>query len=288
MKLTQAYDSGELVIVSDFSPPRGADPSAIEDAAGLDADFICVAYSPGKAVRVDSAALAAAIKLRAGRDVVFNLATRDMNRLAIQNHLLGAQVLGLENLLIIQGDPFTERDLERVKPAGDYTTTGLIAAVHDLNQGVDFRGLKLRTPTDFCIGAAIDLGHGVEREARLAARKAEAGAHFFLTQPIFDPGERERFLEAFRAAAGHDLEQPVFWGLQVMARDGVSFSNVPAALKQQLDAGRDGAELALELLHAFRAAGIHGIYIVPPIMRGGARDYPAAQRVIAAARTRAV
>ena len=60
--------------------------------AAIDADFISVAYNPGRAVRVSSAMLAAAIKEQVGKETVFTLATRDMNLLALQSLLLGAQV----------------------------------------------------------------------------------------------------------------------------------------------------------------------------------------------------
>ena len=32
--------------------------------------------------------------------------------------LLGAQLLGLENVIVAKGDPFSPRDLERVKSCG--------------------------------------------------------------------------------------------------------------------------------------------------------------------------
>ena len=60
MKVTEALESaGERpVFVCDFSPPRGGDPGLFEDAQALESDFVCVAYNPGKAVRVDSVAAA--------------------------------------------------------------------------------------------------------------------------------------------------------------------------------------------------------------------------------------
>ena len=73
----------------------------------VDADFVSVAYSPGRSVRVDSTAMAQVIGLSGDQDVIFSLAPRDMNKLALQNHLLGAQALGLENVVVLGGDDFT-------------------------------------------------------------------------------------------------------------------------------------------------------------------------------------
>ena len=206
MKITDrcAEAGDQPVYIYDFSPPRGADRAALDNARVIDADFICVAYNPGKAVRVDSAMLAYSIKHEAGKDVIFNLGTRDMNKLALQSHLLGAQMLGLENLVVIQGDVFTQRDRDRVREVADFRPTTLVEALTSMNQGVDFRGSNLRVPTDFCIGASIDLDRGIEREAALTARKAAAGAHFFITQPVFSTTQAGAFLSSYESIANED------------------------------------------------------------------------------------
>ncbi len=282
MKVSEAVERNPAgpTFICDFSPPRSGTPDALADASKLQADFICVAYNPGKAVRVDSSAAAFEIKRATGRDAVFNLSPRDMNKLAIETRLLGAQVLGLENVLVIQGDPIVERDA--TTSVADFTATGLIAAISQLNQGIDYKGGKLRSPTDFCIGSAIDLGKGIESEAALAHRKAEAGAHFFVTQPVWSADRIEAFAQAYEAVAGGPLTRPVFWGLQVLVADGVIFSSVPEAVRVRLSEGRDAVEIALETYAALRDAGIGSFYLVPPIQRGGARDYDAAARFLTA------
>ncbi len=187
--------TGHTSIICDFSPPRSGDPSVVEQAQ-LDVDFISVAYNPGRAVRTNSAMLASAIQ-RSGKDTVFTLATRDMNKLAVQSQLLGAQMLGVQNVVVVQGDPFSERDRSLVIPVNDYQPTGLIADIAQMNQGQDFREANLRTPTGLCIGAAVDLGRGIEEEAQLAVRKVNAGANFLITQPIFDVDHVARFRDTY-------------------------------------------------------------------------------------------
>lgn len=262
-------------IICDYTPPRGGDPALLDGARDLAAaDFIAVAYNPGKLVRADSAAAALAIKQRQGTDVIFNLSPRDMNRLALQTRLVGAQLLGLENVLVIQGDALTERDGAAAVNA--YTASGLAAAIAALNQGTDLKGSNLRAPTDFCIGASADLNRGVRAEAELTARKVAAGAHYLVTQPIFAASEARDFLEAYAEVAGAPLAIPVFWGLQLLRADGVLFSNVPQPVLDGLQQGRDGVDIAAELYAGFVEAGIDCFYLVAPIMKGGARDYEAA------------
>lgn len=273
--------TGHTIFLCDFSPPRAGDPQLLEEAAALDVEFISIGYNPGRSVRADSAMLAAAIKQRVGKEVMFTLATRDMNKLALQSHLLGAQLLGLENVMVVRGDPFSERDLALAKEVGDFKPTELIAAIAAMNQGLDYRGTRLPAGTDFCIGASADLGRGIEKEARLVRRKVQAGAHFLVTQPIFDVADAERFRDGYGTISSEPLTVPVFFGLQVLEQDGVIFSSVPQRVRDELDRGRSGVEMALDLYQKFQESGIHNIYLVPPIRRGGIRNYGAAREVLA-------
>ena len=274
------YEStGRSGFICDFSPPRSGSISEAR-RAHIPADFISVAYNPGRAVRANSAMLAAAIRRETGKETIFTLATRDMNRLAIQSLLLGAQMLGLENVVVVQGDPFSDRDLTLTKRVNDYRPTGLIAGIRAMNEGVDFRGSSLREPTGFCIGATFDLGKGIEREAALAARKVDAGADFLMSQPIFDPEDAHRFRDSYERQSGEALGVPVFYGLQILEAGGVLFSTVPEGVRAELERGRSGVEIAVELYGRFREAGLHDVYLMPPIRRGGARDYGAARELL--------
>ena len=263
--------------ICDYSPPRSGRPEDIP-VSPENADFVSVAYNPGRAVRLNSVAMAAALRDQRGADPIFTLATRDMNRLALESLLLGAQALGLENVIAVAGDPFGPRDV--ATPVNDYRTTDLISALANLNDGVDHRGRSLRAPTDFCIGAVVDLGKGIEAEARLAVRKVEAGAHFLITQPVFDPDDVSQFAEACVRASGEELAVPLFYGVGLMETDGVSFASVPQWVTDDLANGRSGVDIALEVWSVLRSAGVGDCYVVPPIRRSGASNYAAAREFI--------
>ncbi len=283
MKITDkcAAQGDQMIYISDFTPLKSAvADDSLKHAQGLEVDYICVAYNPGKAVRVASAMLAYSIKQHTERDVIFNLSTRDMNKLALQSYLLGIQMLGLDNVVVLKGDDFTPRNLETVKDVSDFKPTELIQSIAAMNEGVDYKGLKLKAATDFCIGATIDLGQGIEQAAKLTYKKVQAGTHFFLTQPVFSSAEVTAFLDAYQAVAGAKLTQPVFFGLQVFRPGGIIFSNVPEQIRQDLDKGRDGTDIALEILEQLQTFGLKRIYLIPPIIKGGARDYKAAQQVL--------
>lgn len=266
---------GRPLFLCDFSPPRSADVAALDSARTLDADFLCVAYGPGRSVRLDSAVAAYQIKERLQKDVVFNVACRDMNKLAMQTHLLGASALGLENVLVLQGDPFPASEPLHLSPTARFTPTELIASIKSMNEGLDFRGRKLASPTRFCVGGGVDLGKGLDKEARLAKKKIEAGADFLLTQPVFDSATALHFMDAL----GSD-RIPVFFGVQVLIKDGVIFADVPQRVRNDLEKGRAGTEIAAEVIDELMRAGLDTFYLVPPIVKGGGRDYAAAQEVL--------
>lgn len=285
-KVVDAYagSTDRILVICDYSPPRGADARLLEPARKLDVDFVSVAYNPGKSTRVNSAVAAYWIKANLEKDVLFTLATRDMNKVAVQSLLLGAQLLGLENLVIVGGDAFSERDLSLQKSVNDYSPTGLLRSINEMNQGVDFKGLKLTSPTDFCVGASIDLGRGLESEVALTHRKAEAGAHFFISQPTFTADAPVDFAARYADRYGVELALPIFHGVQVMSRDSIGFGDVPQWVTDDLERGRTGADIAVHVLHEFADAGFRSIYLVSPILRGGRRDYEAAQAALEAFR----
>ena len=252
----------------------------LEPARHLDVDFISVAYNPGKSTRVSSAMAAYWIKANLGKDVVFTIATRDMNKVAIQSLLLGAELLGLENLVIVKGDGFSAGEVASVRDVSDYRPTELIRSINDMNQGIDFKGLKLRSSTSFCVGASIDLGRGIEAEAKLTRQKVEAGAHFFISQTTFRPDIPIEFMRHYAYTYGEELSLPIYHGIQVMARDGVLFAGVPEWVTNDLAKGRSGSDIALQVLHQFYEIGFRSFYLVPPILKGGRRDYDAAQAVL--------
>ena len=270
--------TGHSSIMCDFSPPRSGEPNIVTQAQ-IDANLILVAYNPGKAVRTSSPMLAAAIQ-QSGKDTVFTIATRDMNKLAVQSLLLGAQTLGLQNVVVVQGDPFSDRRISGVASVNDYRPTELIADIAMLNRGIDFKGRRLGAPTDFCIGASVDLGRGIEKEAQLALRKVQSGAEFLITQPIFDVDHVARFRESYGYHAGKAGTLPIFFGLQILENDGVVFTSVPSSIKSELERGRSGMDIALDLYQKFQDARLNNIYLMPPIKRGGIRNYDAAQEFI--------
>ena len=284
--VSEAVDNaadGAAVIICDVSPPRGADAGSLVDAARVGADFLCAAYSPGRSVRLGSAVTAGILTQRFGRRAAFNLAVRDMNRIAIQSALLDAAALGVDNVAALRGDPLSERDSRLASAVNDYTTTALLRDIGEMNRGRDFRGRRLDAPTAFCAGATADLSNPIEREATLAARKAKAGAEFILCQAAFDAARTLAFARRLAERLAPETAAPrLFAGVQIPSADGTIFGSAAdrARVLAELCAGSPGLDIAAENAAALHDAGFNLFYIIPPILPKGARDYEAADLLI--------
>ena len=275
-----ARRGGEPTFICDFSPPRGPSYGDIGSALSLNAHCLSVPYNPGKSVYANSAIAARALKSHTGNEVAFTIATRDMNILAAQSLLLGAALLGLQNVIVVRGDDFTPTELRHTKPVHDRAPTALIGSIAAMNQGIDFRGHRLSDPTDFCVGATIDTNRGIESEVRLAHRKIESGAHFLLSQPGFTTDTPLQFIHAYERSHGAPPSIPIFHGIQMIALGSRAFSPVPHSVRDSLRAGVSPADIAIRTVSGFIEAGITAFYLMPPIFPGGARDYHSAAQVL--------
>jgi 5,10-methylenetetrahydrofolate reductase len=284
--LEMARAEGRMGVVCDVSPPRTSGPLDFEPMRRLRADALCCAYLPGRAVRLDSATMAWMLQHELGVEAAYALATRDMNRLALSAHMLSAAAMGVSNVVVLHGDDFSTRDRRRVRAVRDTTPTQTIATATQLAAGRDFRGRELGARVSLCVGAAFNSNRDLPAEAALAFRKAQAGAQFFLTEPICDSAYPEQVDAAYRAASGAHLDLPVCWGVPVLARESVALSAVPQPWQEALAAGCSGSELAIELLRQLWDRGVRNAYVIPPIFAGGERDYGAAATVIDALRAR--
>ena len=267
-------------IVCDVSPPRGGSTQLLEGIADVTPDMFFVAANPGRTVRASSSAVAQWIESNTKIPALFAMTTRDMNKTAMQTTLLGAHVMGLRNLVVVKGDNFTTtRGCADVSVKG-FTSTEFIRSVKKLNKRTDFTGRVLSEPTDFCVGSTLDTSRDWGSEITLTANKIRCGSDFLIAQPNFDPVVTEQFLEQYQGNQRSELNVPIMWGVQIMSRDSISFTDVPEQVTKELALGNAGYEIALDMIHKYQEIGINHFYLVPPIFPGGRRDYESAQAVI--------
>jgi methionine synthase I (cobalamin-dependent)/5,10-methylenetetrahydrofolate reductase len=280
-RLQQKLEAGEFVISVELDPPMGLNPSKIlTGAAQLQqdgVDCINIADSPLARVRMSCIALARLIQDHLGLETIIHFTTRDRNLMALQSELLGAHALGLRNILALTGDPLRVGDYPNTTGVWDVDSVGLIRIIRGMNEGHDAAGGSIGARACFHIGAALNLnvsGEEAERELEKYRRKLEAGAHFIMTQPIYELAPLERFLERvgrppvpliLGCIPLHSARHAEFLHNEVA---GIS---IPEHVRKRMHAAGDqgseeGLRLAQELLLEARHL-VQGVYLLPSYRR---------------------
>jgi methionine synthase I (cobalamin-dependent)/5,10-methylenetetrahydrofolate reductase len=284
--LQGAIARGAFVVAVEMEPPRSFNTATLVAAAGTlreaGADVIDVADSPMAKMRMSAWAACRLIQEQVGVETVLHFPTRGRNLLRLQGDLLGAHALGIRNLFVCVGDPVTIGDYPHGSNNVDVTATGLLALITDeLNQGRDRAGSSIGEPTAFFVGAAASPNTpDLAREARLLRRKADAGAAFLLTQPVYDVAAIEALRGAYERENGRALAVPLLVGvLPLLSSRHAEFLHnevpgisVPDEARERMrkagdEAWREGLSMASELVGALREIGAAGVYVMPQFGR---------------------
>ena len=269
MRFRDRLCGGRFVVTMDTMPPKGTDLTrmlrALAPARGR-VDAINAPDMPSAVMRLSALAAARALKEQ-GFEPILQMTCRDRNRLALQADLLGAAVLGIENVLVLGGDDVSLSDHPGARGVFDLDSVALLEVARGLERGVDMAGHRLEGAPRFCLGAAANPNAASpDHELREMAAKVRAGAEFFQTQPVFD-------LDAFAAfmKRAEGLGVPVLAGVFLlksarMARymnENVPEVHVPAWVIAALEGAKEPAakslEIALSILQGLRGlcAGVH-------------------------------
>lgn len=192
--------AGERVTAVELLPPRGSDPEAMIRAArrvseaGVDA--VNVPDGARATMRMGGIAASALVQREAGVEAVTHYSCRDRNLVGMTSDLLGAEALGLHNLLLVTGDPPKTGPYPDATAVFDVDAIGLTNLVRRLNHGRDLGGHPLGSRTSFVIGVGVNpAADNREREMKRWYWKVDAGAEFAVTQPVFEADSLVRFLE---------------------------------------------------------------------------------------------
>jgi methylenetetrahydrofolate reductase (NADPH) len=200
MEFKERLDSQKFMILAELQPPKGTELletfEQIERLKGRVDAFNVPDLQTG-VMRLGSLSACALMKSK-GVEVVFNLSCGDRNRLALQSELLNASVLGLENILLLQGDPPSLGDHFESRAVFDLDVLGLLAAARRLQEGYDLSGNVLRGKPLFCTGTPVRAsanGSLLESELESMEKKIGLGAEFFLTDSVYDLPVFESFIK---------------------------------------------------------------------------------------------
>ena len=269
----------EFVVTVELDPPRGHTVEKLVQGAKLlrERGVDIVDINDGSLGRVRMAVLPTALLVReaTGLDINMHFTCRDRNLMGIQGDLLGAHALDVRNILAMTGDPPRAGDYANATAVFDVDGVGLMEILRRMNEGQDATGSSIGEPTSFYVGAALNpAAEDVAREIDRFQRKVRAGARWVQTQPVYDLGELDRFLER---AGGSPV--PVLVGILPLhsARHAEFLHNevpgitIPEDVRRRLREAGDGAlrvgiEMAQELVRGVRGR-YAGAYLMPSFGR---------------------
>ncbi len=279
-KLGARLTKGEFVVSVELTAPAGSDltktKQQVADLLAGGVDVVNIADGPRASARMANVAVCARLALETPVEPILHVCARDRSFLGLIAHLLGAQGLGLRNLVIITGDPPKMGDYPFSTPVYDVDSVGLLRIAAGLNAGVDPAGKECE-PTSFVLATGAEpAAQDREREMRRLEDKKLAGAELIMTQPVYDPRTLERFLDD-----AAPLGLPVMVGILPLAshRNAEFLHNevpgmaIPGEYRERMAkvgggpaARAEGIKIAQEALAAVKHR-VAGAYIMPPFNR---------------------
>jgi methionine synthase I (cobalamin-dependent)/5,10-methylenetetrahydrofolate reductase len=280
-KFWRKLQAREFAVCVEIDPPKGVSLDRIYEQvdkimASGKADAIDINSGAMARVGMDALLVAGALEAR-GVETVPHLTTRDFNIIGLQAMLLGAWTVGgVRNILGITGDPPSVGDYPETSGVYEVDSVGLVKILHRLNQGTDWAGKTLGGATNFTIGVALNpVADDLDNEIERFHAKVEAGAHFAMTQPLFDPQHWYSFVKKL----GGPPAIPVLIGVWPLNsyKQALRLNNEvpgimipPPILKSMEEAGasaRDrGFDVARNMLRWARTE-LAGAYLIPPFKR---------------------
>ena len=252
-KLQEALLAGKFTVTGEIGPPKGVnvDKCLHEAEEYLKGKVVAVNVTDIQTavMRLGSLAVSHMLTDR-GIEPIFQMVTRDRNRLALQSDLLSAYALGIRNVLALTGDHPAMGDHPQSKPVYDLDSVGLLQAIVNLEAGHDM-GKDMKGNPNVLDGApkffkgccVTPCAEEVEPQIIKLEKKVEAGAQFVQTQAVYDPAAFEKFMKRIS-----HIKVPVLVGIVMLKTAGMAKymnSSVPgvvvpdATIKRLADASKE-------------------------------------------------
>lgn len=279
-KLASGIEGGKFLLTAEYLPQASVDGSAIKAAVGLLAGKLTAINASDNPFGVGMSSLAAALAMvSAGVEPIYQIVTRDRNRIAIQSDLLGAASLGIKNVLCLSGYHQTLTGCPESANVYDIDSIQLIAALKTLaEKGILMDGKKAAGEFSMLVGAVVNPDtRPLELNILRLAKKVQAGAVFLQTQAVFNV---ESFGEWLTAANQEGITQKaaIMAGVMPLSsaaealelRDRFSDFQIPDAIVARLKAAGDaaaqkkeGTKIGAEIISKIKGMkGLRGIHIL--------------------------
>ena len=271
-RLWKKIESGKKVFAVELDPPANSDIRAFMDGARklreAGADAITIADCPISRARADSSMLASKLRRELDIDTIPHMTCRDRNIIATKALLLGLNIVGVNNVLVVTGDPVPTAERGTIKSVFNFNSVVLANYIHDL--GEEF----IRGP--FRVFGALNLNAlNFDNQLRHAKDKLDHGVDAFLTQPVHSPRALENLKTARKELSGKILGgvMPIVSHRNACYMNseiaGISVSDEITKQYEGLDkeqASRLAVSLTTEIAQSMTDF-VDGYYMITPFMR---------------------
>ncbi len=236
----------------EFFPPKTAEGEqklfeVLDDLRRLEPDFVSVTWGAGGSTQQKTIAVTERIKRESGIEAMAHFTCAGADRDQIRRALDEIASAGIENVLLLRGDPPSGRSFEPAIDGFRYASE-LISYVRGLGHG-------------FSIGAACyPEGHveaaSLDVDLTHLATKVSSGVDFLITQLFFDNRHYFRFVDRAREAG---VTVPILPGImpitnvdQIRRFTKLCGATIPPQLFEELTRRRDDPDRVHELgvIHA--------------------------------------
>lgn len=204
MSFKKRITSGEFVVLAEMNTPKGVNISEMVNSARKikeRVDAIVVPDMDNGIMRMN--ALAGGLLMQQqGLESIIHVYGRDRNRMALQSDMLAAHVAGIQNVVVVHGEPMENGDCRDAMTVNDLDEIGLLSAIKSLNEGVDLSGFELDGSPDLFAGCSIPPAadeKALTAELEKASRKVAAGARFAVIPSVFDVEHFQGQLSGYKA-----------------------------------------------------------------------------------------
>ncbi|MDX5475463.1 MAG: bifunctional homocysteine S-methyltransferase/methylenetetrahydrofolate reductase [Bacillaceae bacterium] len=272
----------EQSVIVELDPPRNlktakfmAGAQALKDA-GVDA--ITMADNSLASPRVCNTALASIVKSEVKIRPLVHITCRDRNLIGLQSHLMGLHQLGISDVLAVTGDPTKVGDFPGATSVYDVSSFGLISLMKQFNQGISLSGKDLGEKTNFTIGGAFNPNvRSLDKAINRLEKKIEAGADYFISQPVFS---EKRLIEIYENT--RHIQAPIYIGIMPLTSSknanflhhevpGIKLTS--SILNRMNEHSNDSKSASLEGLAIAKSlldtamSLFNGIYLITPFLR---------------------
>lgn len=279
-ELERRLKAGEFVVTSEVAPPMTVSTNKLLQNIELIKPYVTAINftdSPSATPRMSSWACSV-MAVQAGAEPVMQIAARDRTRVGLQAEVLGANALGVRNILCLSGDSMRmapdPRGRMDVVDIDSIQMIWILRRMRDEGKYLDGRAIKF--PPKIFIGAAASPYASEPRfQAIREHKKVNAGAQFFQTNLVYEIDGLEIWLNAL---AQRNILDKVYilvgitplksYKVAQYMHNEVPGVFIPERLMKRMEKAGDGAseegvQITLELIEAVKKLqGVHGIHLM--------------------------